>query len=211
MKEALIVYGGWPGHAPQEFAERLALELAGNGVEATLSASLEVLEDREGLDKYDLIVPNWSMGELSSTATKSLVEAVHAGTGLGGMHGGMGDAFRGNLEYEWMVGGHFLAHPHVGLFEVDVCQPAHPAVAALPERFTYDSEQYYMMVDPAVDVLATTEYRTAGGPVTMPVVWTRNWGQGRVFYSALGHTLAEFDAHPYVLQMTVAGLLWAMR
>jgi uncharacterized protein len=45
----------------------------------------------------------------------------------------------------------------------------------------------------------------------MPVIWTRSLGAGRVFYSALGHQAQEFTDFPHVKDMTVKGLLWAMR
>jgi len=129
--------------------------------------------------------------------------------GLGGTHGGMGDAFRGNLEYEWMVGGHFVGHPHVGDYRVRLTAVDHEIVAGMPSEFSYRSEQYYMMVDPGINVLAETLYLHEGRRCIMPVVWTRNWGRGRVFYSALGHRPQEFLDFPEVRQMTLRGLVWA--
>ena len=52
--------------------------------------------------------------------------------------------------------------------------------------FDYPSEQYYMHVDPANEVLATTTFSGEHAPwiegVVMPVVWKRRYGEGRVFY-----------------------------
>ena len=170
---------------------------------------MAILDDAAALRSADLIVPAWTAGALEGDRGKNLVGAVRGGTGLGGIHGGMGDAFRGALAYEWMVGGHFVGHPHVGDYKVRVTRPDDPIVAGLPTEFDYNSEQYYMLIDPAVDVLATTEYVHDGKTCEMPVVWTRTWGDGKVFYSALGHAMAEFDQYPHVFEMTLRGLEWA--
>ena len=177
----------------------------------TCAEQLEALDDLEALKDFDLVVPNWSMGQPTPEQTANFVAAVRDGTGLGGIHGGMGDAFRGHIEYEWMAGGHFVGHPTVGEYEIRKTAISHPITTDLPQRFTYNSEQYYMMVDPVIEVLAETDYIYEGKRCTMPVVWTRQWGKGRVFYSALGHEPAEFERFPAVLEMSVRGLLWAAR
>ncbi len=192
-------------------ANRTAEALGRGGHEVTLSDTLDCLTNADELASYDLIVPCWTMGTLPEGAIDALTSAVKGGTGLAGFHGGMGDAFRGELDYEWMAGGHFLGHPHVGPYENHVIAPEHPIMAGVPTTFDYDSEQYYMSIDPAVTVLATTPYLHEARTVTMPTVWTRSWGQGRVFYSAYGHEIEEFDTYPFVWDMTVRGLLWAAR
>jgi type 1 glutamine amidotransferase len=76
------------------------------------------------------------------------------------------------------------------------------------------SEQYYMHVDPSNQVLATTtfsdEFHDWIAGTVMPVVWTRRWGAGRVFYSSLGHVAADFDV-PEAKEIVRRGLLWASR
>ncbi len=208
---ALIIQGGWEGHEPTAVANYFAGRLRTEGFDVTISDTLEVLNDGEAVASYDLISPTWTMGHLSAQQSANLSRAVQGGTGLGGFHGGMGDAFRGDLDYEWMVGGHFVGHPHVGEYVVQVVDRAHPITEGLPESFNYLSEQYYLLVDPGIAILATTAYRHQGQEVTMPVIWTKQWGAGRVFYSALGHRLQEFIDHPCVANMTVAGMKWAAR
>lgn len=210
-KKVLIFQGGWDGHQPAELALRFAAALKTRSMDATIRDNLECLDNADDLRTYDLIIPCWTMGQLSKEREKNLCAAVAAGTGLGGIHGTMGDAFRGSIDYEWMVGGHFVAHPHVGDYMVNVIQPDHPLTVDLPARFPYTSEQYYMQVDPGVNVLLETEYDLGTGTVAMPVAWTKRWGSGRVFYSALGHVPAEFDAHPAVWAFTIRGLCWAAR
>ena len=164
-----------------------------------------------GLSAFDLIIPNCSMGEIREEEASNLLSAVRSGTGLAGIHGGMCDAFRGCIEYQWMTGGQFLGHPHVGEYSVRLTRTDNPITKGLPAEFSYNSEQYYMMIDPSVEILAETTYHWDGKAVPMPVIWTREWGKGRVFYSALGHLPEEFDAYPTLFEMTIRGMLWATR
>ena len=211
-KKALIMWGGWDGHTPKETAEVLGEGLRNKGMEVRIESSLQPLEAVDEVKKLHLIVPIWTMGTMSNEQWNGLHQAVHdAGVGLGGVHGGMGDAFRGRVEYYWMVGGQFLGHPHVGDYTVEVKNSRHPIMKGMPKTFDYNSEQYYMGVDPGIKVLATTKYQFEGQTVIMPVVWVKMWGKGRVFYSALGHRYEEFRKYPQVLEMTIRGLMWAAR
>ncbi len=209
MKKALFVSGGWSGHAPEEIVQLFAGELNAHGISSDIETTLDCLADVERLKTYDLIFPCWTMGQLTKEQSAGLRAAVHGGVGLGGIHGGMGDAFRGDLDYEWMVGGHFVGHPHVGDYTVRITDFASPITAGLSGSFAYNSEQYYMMIDPGVHVLADTDYTYEGRTVTMPVAWIKKWGKGRVYYNALGHQPDEFSRFPAALQLTVQGLLWA--
>jgi len=209
MKKALLIAGGWEGHQPEKMALLFAAELQKHGLAPQIESSLEILADPARLAEFSLIFPGWTMGQLTGDQSKGLQTAVRAGVNLGGIHGGMGDAFRGNLDYEWMTGGHFVGHPYVGDYTVQIRDFASPITAGLPGSFAYRSEQYYLLVDPGIHVLADTQYVHEGRQVTMPVAWIRQWGKGRVFYSALGHAPGEFAEFPEALQLTVRGLLWA--
>lgn len=221
MKKAIIVYGGWEGHAPQYGAELFGGLLEENGYAVTLSDSLDRFADKDALKAYDLIVPNWTMGDLSGDQSGSLLEAVAAGSGCAGWHGGMGDAFRKDCNFQFMVGGQFVAHPgNVKTYTVTIRDKEHPITRGL-EDFEITSEQYYMHVDPSNTVLATTTvdtppYNWAGQDCTwcigtvMPVTWTRPFGQGRVAYSSLGHNKEDFDI-PQVREMILRALKWATR
>lgn len=208
---AILFHGGWDGHQPDQCAQLLSQALRARGFSVEAFDHLGILDQADRLAAADLIVPIWTMGTITADQIQNLSAAVRSGVGLGGFHGGMGDAFRGATAYEWMVGGHFVGHPHVGPYTVKVVQTEHPVVRGLDSAFDYDSEQYYLLTDPGNDVLATTEYNHEGQTCTMPVIWTKRWGQGRVFYSALGHQMSEFERHPKVLAMTLAGLEWATR
>ncbi|MEN8163993.1 MAG: ThuA domain-containing protein, partial [Acidobacteriota bacterium] len=58
-----------------------------------------------------LIVPIWTMGSIEKDQLSPLLEAVQSGVGLAGVHGGTGDAFRQETEFQYMVGGQWVAHP----------------------------------------------------------------------------------------------------
>ncbi|MCE0499532.1 MAG: ThuA domain-containing protein [Methylacidiphilales bacterium] len=213
-KKALIVSGGWDGHHPAETSKIVAEDLKKEGFEVEISTALDVLLDEARLKAFDLIVPNWTMGAMTGEQEKGLVQAVENGAGLGGFHGGMGDAFRNNTLYQFAVGGQFVAHPdNLKDYVVNIVKKADPIVAGLGD-FTVNSEQYYMHVDPSNEVLATTTFQTKSAPwvngTVMPVVWKRRYGKGRVFYQSIGHSPKEFDV-PEVREITKRGLLWASR
>lgn len=208
-KKALLFYGGWDGHEPEAFSTLLAEKLAEQGIQTDRHDNLNILDNAEALRSYDVIIPFWTMGELNKERTQNLLAAVANGTGLAGIHGGMGDAFRGNIDYEWVVGGHFLGHPHVGPYSVSICDTAHLITEPLPPKFEYDSEQYYMMIDPDVHLLAETTYELQGRKIRMPVAWIRQWEKGRVFYSALGHATREYQENTAACDLAIRGIRWA--
>ena len=211
-KSALVMWGGWDGHTPKETAGILAGKLKANGFDVRIENTLKPLEDVEAVKKLNLIVPMWTMGELSQEQWTGLHQAIHdAGVGIAGVHGGMGDAFRGRVEYQWLVGGQFLGHPYVGEYTVELAPADSPITKGMPQSFKYNSEQYYLGIDPAINLLAYTSYEFEGWKCKMPVIWTKTWGKGRVFYSALGHVAEEFRKYPDVLEMTTRGMIWAAR
>ena len=214
MSGALIVWGGWEGHQPDKIAAISAAILREAGVAVTMAETLDVFDDADALRSYELIVPIWTMGELSREAATNVSEAVAAGTGLAGCHGGMCDAFRGSPLWQFMTGANWVAHPGGdGVKHRVQITSDDPLVAGIPD-FDVATEQYYLHVDPANRVLATTRtdvvtwYHSPNGAVDMPVAWTRAWGLGRVYYNALGHqadVIAEGPAH----EMLRRGLIWA--
>jgi type 1 glutamine amidotransferase len=213
-KKALIVYGGWDGHQPKETSEMVAHDLREAGFAVELSDTLDSLLDEARLKTFDLIIPNWTMGQITGEQESALVRAIESGIGLGGFHGGMGDAFRNNTGYQFVVGGQFVAHPDNGKdYLVHIVKNSDPIVAGLCD-FTVHSEQYFMHVDPSNEVLASTTFETTSTPwingTVMPVAWKRTYGQGRVFYQSVGHSTKEFDI-PEVREITKRGLLWAAR
>jgi type 1 glutamine amidotransferase len=214
MKKALMVWGGWEGHEPRQCVELFAPLLRAAGYDVDVRDSLDVFGDAAVLAAADLIVPCWTMGALAEAQEQALCAAVRAGSGIAGWHGGLCDAFRGNCQYQFMTGGQFVDHPG-GIIDytVKITRPDDAVMAGVAD-FKMRSECYYMHVDPANEVLATTtftgEHAAWIDGCVMPVVWKRAYGAGRVFYSALGHVAADFDV-PQCRQIMQRGLLWASR
>jgi len=214
MREALIVWGGWSGHEPEQGANIIAGMLEEEGFKVYVENSTEAFADPAIAD-MSLIVPIYTMSKIEKEELLNLTKAVEGGVGLAGYHGGMGDAFREAVEYQFMVGGQWVAHPgNIIDYHVDVTKPEDPIMAGLPARFPYRSEHYYMHVDPSNEVLATTTFTGDHAywidGVVMPVVWKRKHGKGRVFYSSLGHVASEFQV-PEMNTIMRRGLLWAAR
>lgn len=215
MKKALIVYGGWSGHDPQGVAELFKEILENESFAVTLSDSLDsFLED---LTVYDLIVPVWTMGSLPNGAENNICEAVAKGTGIAGCHGGMCDAFRNSTKWQFMTGAQWVSHPGNGnvTYEVMINKASSSPLIEGIEDFTVTSEQYYLHIDPAINVLATTTFtypgnHTANGKITVPVAFTKRWGQGKVYYNSLGHNRSVFDI-PQAKEMMRRGFLYAAR
>ena len=216
MKKALIFRGGWDGHEPKLVSERFAALLERNGVKVEIFDGLECLSDAEKLMEYDLIVACMTMSQIPREYERNVSEAVSKGVGLAGCHGGMCDAFRNSTEWQFMTGGQWVSHPGGDGIEytVNICHGANPITEGL-EDFTVCSEHYYLHIDPAIEVLATTRfplvnyYHASNKPVDMPVAWTKYWGLGRVFYCSLGHHDDVFEKSPSASVLMERGMLWA--
>lgn len=212
-KSALIVWGGWDGHTPEQSSRLVGSILEGHGFSVDIEPTTEAFAD-EALGDYDLIIPAITMSRLEREELTNLLAAVRGGTGLAGFHGLMCDSFRNEPDYQFMTGGQWVAHPgNIIDYVVNVTRPDDPIMAGVGD-FPYRSEQYYMHVDPSIEVLATTtfsgEYFDELEGVVMPVVWKRRFGKGRVFYSSLGHVVDEFEV-PQMRTIFERGALWAAR
>jgi type 1 glutamine amidotransferase len=207
VKKALIIQGGWEGHQPKEVAEIFAGLLNGEDFEVEVSDTLDSLLDGEKLLGLNLIILVWTMSAITKEQLDPLLAAVKSGVGIAGCHGGLGDSFRNETEFQYMVGGQWVAHPgNDGVnYTVHIKQKEHALMEGLTD-FQVCSEQYYMHVDPGNDVLATTYF----GKVEMPVVWTKSYGEGKVFYSSLGHQ-ANIVEMPEMLTMMRRGFLWSAK
>lgn len=218
-KNILYVYGGWEGHKPKESVELMVPKLRSEGAKVILADNLSIYTNEKLMAETDLIIQNWTMGKLTSEEFAGLEKAVRNGTGFAGWHGGLGDAFRDNLPYQFMVGGQFLFHPDGKVdYTVKIIDHNDPITAGINDFTLKATEQYYMLIDPNIQVLAISEFvddqyvtnrvkNTLTGS-TMPVVWKKNYGKGRVFYSSIGHSLTDFDI-PEVMTLQMRGFRWA--
>ncbi|QIG46600.1 hypothetical protein G5V57_01795 [Nordella sp. HKS 07] len=218
MREVMIVWGGWPGHEPETCARIIKEMLEEEDMKVRLESSTEAFAD-PAISKLSLIVPIYTQSKIEKKEVDNLSKAVEGGVGLGGYHGGMGDAFREAVDYQFMCGGQWVCHPgdpkndYNVDYTVNITKPNDPIMKGIKD-FPYRSEQYYLHVDPSIEVLATTTFSGQYAPwtkgVVMPVVWKHRHGQGRVFYSSLGHASKEFQV-PEMRTILKRGLLWAAR
>jgi type 1 glutamine amidotransferase len=213
MRKALIVWGGWDGHEPEQCANIIRGMLEEDGFAVDLAHETAAFAD-PAIHALSLIVPIYTMSKIEKEEARNLTAAVESGVGLAGYHGGMGDAFRECVDYQFMVGGQWVAHPgNIIDYRVDVTRPDDPVMQGIAS-FPYRSEQYYMHVDPSNEVLATTTFSGEHAwwieGVTIPVVWKRKYGKGRVFYSSLGHQAKEFEV-PEMRTILRRGMNWAAR
>lgn len=213
MRSAMIIWGGWNGHDPEECAAIYRRWLHEDGFSVRVETNLEVLAD-PSIHELSLIIPIYTMSTIEKHQVENLVKAVEGGVGLAGHHGGMSDAFRDSVEYQFVVGGQWVAHPgNIIDYTVDVAKPEDPIMQGI-KSFAYTSEQYYMHMDPSVEVLATTTFSGEHAPwtegVVMPVAWKRRYGLGKVFHSTLGHRASEFEVSE-MATMLRRGVNWAAR
>lgn len=215
MSKALIVQGGWDGHEPVLVAQRFKEILEVEGFEVEVSDTLTSFDDAVALKSLDLIVPVWTMSEITKEQCKAVMDAVASGVGIAGCHGGMCDAFRQNTEWQFMTGAQWVSHPGGDGVEymVNIKNSSSWLVEGIQD-FKIVSEHYYLHIDPVVEVLASTTFplvkwfHSPNGVVEMPVTYTKKWGHGRVFYTSLGHHADVFDV-PQAAEMMRRGFLWA--
>jgi type 1 glutamine amidotransferase len=212
-KKALVVWGGMELHTPERGANVVRDLLEAEGFAVTVTPDYDALGDGD-VGSNDLVVPVITDGQLAPDKMDNLVRAIRAGTGLAGYHMGLATTFRASVPFRYAASCYWVQHPgNIITYRVDVTKSDHPIMVGI-DSFEHTSEQYYLNYDPAVEVLATTTFSGEFHPwrkdVTMPVVFTTQHDQGRVFYSSLGHTADELEI-PQVRTILQRGLLWAAR
>lgn len=216
-RRALVVRGGWEGHQPEAATDLFLPYLSGQGFTVTIADSPAAYEDAVLMAATDLVVQCFTMGDITREQSAGLTSAVAAGTGLAGWHGGIVDAFRSEPDYLHLTGGQFACHPEIGgetfvPHRIEITGDDHPITAGIAD-FDLVTEQYWVLTDPYSTVLATTTHVAQGPwnrPVTVPAVWVREWGRGRVFVATPGHDLDTLQ-NGSVRTIVERGMAWASR
>ncbi len=199
----LLLAGGkihdWEACGP---AIEEALEAAGDFDIPRVNDDLSVLEG-DGLSPYDLIVFYYTIGEITDAQKNGLLNWVASGKGYAGVHSAA-DSFRDCPEYRAMVGGFFAHHPAYRDYQVSIVDPEHEITQGVPEDFMVEDEQYITDYDPRVHVLASALWKGDA----LPVAWTKSWGEGKVFWLALGHN-GEACQHEMFKLLLQQGAKWA--
>jgi type 1 glutamine amidotransferase len=228
-RRALIVRGGWDGHQPVETTELFIPYLEANGFSVRVEESPAIYADAEELAATDLIVQTNTMSTIEKDELAGLITAVGNGTGLAGWHGGIADSYRNSSDYLQFIGAQFAAHPGLAPAErigeqsdnyvphrivMTAVAADHPITSGIAD-FDLVTEQYWVLHDDYLDVLATTTQAVRPWDpwtreITFPAIWTRQWGEGRMFVSTPGHRVEVLE-HPTVRTIVERGLLWAAR
>jgi type 1 glutamine amidotransferase len=216
-RNALVVRGGWEGHSPREATDSFLPFLNEEGYDVHTSGTLDAYADPDLMAGTDLIVQCWTQGTISREQLAGLSEAITAGTGFAGWHGGIADSFRNSSDYLHLVGGQFACHP--GGFvdyaiEVSAEGRGHPIVEGFT-KVEVHTEQYWVLADAYSQVLATTTLPSRPGDpwrdaVVSPAVWARRWGAGRIVVCTVGHRLEDLDV-PEIRAIVERGMTWASR
>jgi type 1 glutamine amidotransferase len=229
-RQALVVRGGWDGHQPVKATDLFIPHLKENGFDVRVEDSPDVYADAATMADVDLVVQCMTMSTIEREPLAGLIAAVESGTGLAGWHGGIADSYRASADYLQLIGGQFAHHAALGApdartgeqsdnyvphrIELTPAAAEHPITAGLAD-FDLDTEQYWVLTDDYIDVLATTTtavrpWSPWNRPITCPAIWTRQWGRGRVFVSTPGHRVEVLE-DPNVRTIIERGLLWAAR
>jgi uncharacterized protein len=229
-RRALVVRGGWYGHQPVEATDEFIPHLEANGFSIDISEdSTKVYADAAYMAGVDLVVQCMTMTTIEKPELAGLMTAVRNGTGMAGWHGGIADSYRNSANYLHFIGGQFACHPgkapeeltgeqsdNYVPYRVNMLPAAagHPITAGIGD-FDLVTEQYWVLTDAYLDVLATTTQAVRPWdpwhrPVTSPAIWTRQWGDGRMFVCTPGHNL-DVVRDPNVKTLIERGLLWAAR
>ncbi|MET4591774.1 ThuA domain-containing protein [Arthrobacter sp. 754] len=228
-KTALVVRGGWDGHQPVEATELFIPHLKEHGYDVRVEESPKIYADADYLAGVDLIMQCMTMSTIEKDELRGLHTAVENGTGLAGWHGGIADSYRNSADYLHLIGGQFACHPgkhpdertgersdNYVPYTVTMLPAAadHPITRGIPD-FGLVTEQYWVLTDSYIDVLATTtqsvrEWDPWHREVTSPAIWTRQWGKGRIFVCTPGHQTDVLEDNN-VRTIIERGLLWASR
>jgi len=189
----------WKHHLPM-LAE--ILENTGDFT-VTLSKDLNQLK-AENIRKYDLVFFYGSGLNFSDPSQeKGLCEFVRAGGGYAGVHSAS-DSFKKSDRYWEMVGGRFAGHGH-GTYTVHICDKDHPITAPL-EDFEITDECYRHSYHKNLRMRALTCMDWGNERQTM--AWVRDYGKGRMFYTANGHGRKAWT-NPHWQRLVVRGMYWA--
>ncbi len=174
---------------------------------------------KQNLKKYNAVM-FFTTGELPMTSAekRAFIDFIRSGHGFIGVHSAT-DTFYLWKDYLEMIGGYFNGHPWHQKVTVDVVDPSNPIVSFLGKSFQIDDEIYQiadfqyktthvlLRLDPqSVDLQKPgVHFRFYG----WPLAWTRRYGRGRVFYTALGHRIAVWN-DPRYQRLLLNGIRWAM-
>jgi uncharacterized protein len=199
-------------HKPLERVPQLMVALGNRGINITYTDQLTDL-NASNLAKYDglLIYANWD--SIPKPQERALLDFVASGKGLIPVHCAS-YCFRNSPEYvDKVVGGQFWRHK-MDTIRTRFTDPADAIVVGLEPFSAYDETYLHSHLQADNHVLAVREIKAdqaadKPGQAEEPYTWTRNYGKGRVFYTAYGHDERTWSQSGFQ-QLLERGILWAV-
>ena len=188
-------------HNSEEFLPYLASALTPKGINFSYDESPNCLT-KANLEKYDALMIYANHDEIKTSQEKALLDFVKNGGGLLPIHCAS-YCFRNSDEYVELVGGQFESHD-TATFELVTTDSKLELASVLPTFSSWD-ETYVHTKLKDINVLQ----ERIEGDHKEPYTWTKEYGKGRMFYTALGHDLRTWDQADFH-ELIYQGILWAI-
>ena len=198
--KVLLLVGGAPYHDKPEHREILSA-LLGSRFDVTMADDAEVLTP-ENLDSYDVIADYTSWWEPTEEQCRALLDAVAGGKGYFCMHPATA-SFMNSFGYHEMVGGTFIEHDPNKLFTVKI----DTAKRVEKHPITQDVGDFEIQDELFVVDGNQTEWNILARAEGHPVLWTKEWGKGRVHTNVLGHDERALN-NPSLRTLIILGVEW---
>ena len=204
--KVLVLTGGSQAHDHAQLGPLLVNYLENMGdIEPTLIHDDKSVLESSDLKSYDLCVFYVTIRSLTKKQEANLVDFVSKGKGFVGIHPSTVIAEE-NKKYINMIGSRFITHSHYHEFPVIIKDKHHPISQGIG-NFRISDELYVVDYDiEKVHILATTDWEGK----ELPMAYTKNYGDGKVFYLALGHDITAWK-HEAFQKFLWQGVAWAIR
>ena len=171
-------------------------------IQADFSQDYDVLAD--GLDRYDTVLFYTDVGELTPAQEAGFLNYIKSGGGYFGLHTAAA-SFRESDAYHGMLNGFFNGHSPYMDFTVNISNTEHPITSGLTD-FEVKDELYYLKHNPDTSHHLMHAYDSTKDE-THVMAFHHSYGDGRVFYFALGHDMAVLE-NPSFQEVIRRGVLW---
>lgn len=199
----VLFLGDNAGHKPTNRFDLMQPALAPRGIELTYTDKLESLNSTN-LARYDALLIYANHMRISPDQEKALLDFVEGGRGLVPIHSAS-FCFLNSPKYIELVGGKFKSHG-VGVFKETIVNASHPIMRGLPPIESWDES--YVHSNHNTNRVVLAERRDDKG--NEPYTWVREYGKGRVFYTAWGHDQRTWGNSNFVA-LVERGIRWAAR
>lgn len=146
---------------------------------------VKIFSDRDFFE-YDTAIFFTQFDEITEEQEKNVLDFVASGKGFVGIHGASA-SFKGHPKYYEMLGGRFIGYKKGKDYNIKIVDKNHPITQGL-EDFIIEEEQYQhdLSMGKDIHILAEADYHDETDPKLEPIIWTKTYGKGRIFFCALG-------------------------